>query len=369
MILRRIILSLSLIASALFIFSCEGDDEGGNGSSNKPKARGAIGEILVVIDSTKWQGPAGEAVREVFQEDIKGIMRSERLFSVRRVDPRSITRMLKLANNIVYVTSFDDRSGGSQKINQQFNEESRQMVADDPTMFMLRSKDEFAVGQEVLYLFGTTENDLIRNLRENKSKLQNLFQVRERERLGRTILKRKSGELSRLGQDKFDINLNIPASYQLVKDENNFIWARQPTPTADRPDISLFFYQTDYKSEDQLFPENLVEFRNSITRNHIFGDPNNRESYLVTERREEPPLFNNFNIQGNYAVEMRGSWRTNTYSMGGSFLSYIVVDEKKGKIYYMEGFVYYPNEAHRESLREIETILLATEFPNVEEAD
>jgi hypothetical protein len=28
----------------------------------------------------------------------------------------------------------------------------------------------------------------------------------------------------------------------------------------------------------------------------------------------------------------------------------------------MEGFVYYPNEAHREAIREIETILLATDL-------
>jgi hypothetical protein len=59
---------------------------------------------------------------------------------------------------------------------------------------------------------------------------------------------------------------------------------------------------------------------------------------------------------------MRGSWRTNNLSMGGSFLSYTVVDEAKGKIFYMEGFVYYPNEAHRASLREIETILQASKF-------
>jgi hypothetical protein len=368
MSLKQIPFIFLFLLSAALMISCGENSIGGDGSSNKPKARGAIGEILVVIDSTKWQGPVGDAIKEVFQEDVAGIMRPENLFTIRRVDPRSITRMLKMATNIVYVTSFDDRKGGSNKINQQFDEEARQIVAEDPSRFMLRSKDEFAVGQEVLYLFGSTEDDLIRNLRENKSRLQNLFQVRERERLGNNILKRRSGAVHRLGQDKFDLDITVPASYQLVKDENNFLWVRQPTPTADRPDISLFFYETDYKSEDQLFPENLVEFRNSITRNHIFGDPNNRESYLVTERREEPPVFKTFSVKDHYAVEMRGSWRTNTFSMGGSFLSYTIVDEDRGKIYYMEGFVYYPNEAHRESLREIETILLATEFP-VEQAD
>jgi len=40
------------------------------------------------------------------------------------------------------------------------------------------------------------------------------------------------------------------------------------------------------------------------------------------------------------------------------------VDEKTGQLYYMEGFLYYPSEEHAPSLREIETILMATKFPD-----
>ena len=361
MSVKHILFLFLFLLSSVFMISCNGD---GNATSNMPKARGATGEILLVIDSTKWQGPVGDALKDVFHAEVPGIMRPERLFTVNRVDPRTITRMLKMSHNIIYVTTFDDRKGGSQRINAQFEESSKELVANDPTKYMLRSKDEFAAGQEVLYLFGTTESELIQNLRDNKNKLQNIFQVRERERLSRALLQRKSGTAANLGKENFGIDLKLPASYQLVKEEPNFLWFRQPTPTMDRADISLFFYEMDYKSEDQLFPENLVELRNRITKSHIFGDPSNPESFVVTERREEPPVFNTFNIQNHYAVEMRGSWRTNNMSMGGSFLSYTVVDEDRGKIYYMEGFLYYPNEAHREPLREIESILLATEIPS-----
>jgi len=46
-------------------------------------------------------------------------------------------------------------------------------------------------------------------------------------------------------------------------------------------------------------------------------------------------------------------------------LAYTIVDEKTGRLYYMEGFVFYPNEAHRESIREVEAILQATKtIPN-----
>ena len=49
------------------------------------------------------------------------------------------------------------------------------------------------------------------------------------------------------------------------------------------------------------------------------------------------------------------------------FPGQVMVDEEKGRLYYMEGFVYYPNEVHREALREIETILLKTDISYSEE--
>jgi hypothetical protein len=81
----------------------------------------------------------------------------------------------------------------------------------------------------------------------------------------------------------------------------------------------------------------------------------------VVEDIEPEPVFTNSRINDKFAVEIRGGWKTYNMSMGGSFLAYVVLDPEKGKLYYMEGFVYYPNEAHREPIREIETILQATE--------
>jgi hypothetical protein len=362
-LMKKILTLTSILAVFLLlgtISACDSNEEEGS-SSTKPKARGAIGEIILAIDSAKWQGPVGEALKEVFMEDQKGLIRDEYIFDVRKVDPRGMTRILKMATNIVYVTTFDDRSSASQNINATFTKEAKEKAAADPSLYMLRSKDEFAQGQEVVYLFGKDEQTLIKNIRENKTRLQNLFQVRERGRLEKILLSRKNSAAKVAGRD-LGLEVNVPASYQIAKAENNFLWLRQPTPRTDKPDISLFFFSTDYTSEDQVFPENVIALRESITKQHIFGDPNNRNSYIITERVDPSPAFSNFKINDNFAVEIRGGWKTNNLSMGGSFLGYLWVDNTLGKMYYMEGFVYYPNEAHREAIREIETILLATEL-------
>lgn len=349
---------MTFIIASFGFWSCQGDEESQN--STKPKARGAIGEIILAIDSAKWEGPLGQTLKEVFLEDVSGLIRDESMFDVRKVDPRAMTRILKMATNIVYVTTFDDKRAASQNINAQFSKEAKEKAANDPSLYLLRAADEFAVGQEVLYLFGNNEKELIQNLRANKQKIQNLFQVRERGRLNKLLLNRKSSA-ARVAGEKLGLSINVPASYQIVKAENDFLWLRQPTPRSDRPDISMFFYEMDYISEDQVFPQSILELREKITKMHIYGNPSNRNSYLITERVDPTPVFSNFKINNNFAVEIRGGWKTKNLSMGGSFLAYVIVDDKKGKLYYMEGFVYYPNEAHRESIREIETVLLATE--------
>jgi hypothetical protein len=359
-------LLLYIIAFPLFLFfSCEDAGEGGGTStskSNLPKARGALGEIILVIDSAMYAGPVGNEIKEIFEEDIRGIIRAEPLFNIKKVDPRSLTRILKMAANMVYVTTFDDAGAGSRAINSQFTEASKQMALEDPSLYMLRSKDEFAIGQEVLYLFGNNKEELINNLRKNKTGIQNLFIGKERDRIGSALFSRKNSAATVMGREKMGISLNLPASYQFVQEDDDFMWFRQPTPRTSKPDISLFFYQTEYTDENQVFPENIIALRNEITKSRIFGDPDKPSSYIVTETIE-PPVFNTVTLDGNYAVEMRGAWKTSNLSMGGSFLSYTVVDSENGKLYYLEGFVYYPNEAHRSSLREIETILLATEIP------
>jgi hypothetical protein len=340
----------------LLTYSC---GEGTSSNSSKPKAKGDIGEIVLAIDSTKWAGPVGDELRAIFEADLPGMMRSEAIFKVHRVDPRAMTRMLKMYTNLIFVTTFDDKRGGSQVINAQFTPESKAKAAADPSIYSLRQVDEYAKGQEVLYLFGNNEQELIANLRKNGAQLQNLIEVRERERLAKPLMARKNAAAQNDARKNLGIEINPPVSYQIAKSEPGFLWLRQPSPTDKRPDISLYFYETDYKNEDQTFPQNILALRDSVVGKHVFADPEDPASFMTSEK-QIPPAFRNMVINDNFTVEIRGTWKTNNMSMGGTYLGYLMIDEKKGKLYYMEGFVYFPNEIHRDALREIQAVLLNT---------
>jgi hypothetical protein len=349
---------LYLVVASAMIFSCS-EETKEKMSGTKPKAKGSIGEIVLAIDSTKWAGPVGEELRSIFEADLPGMLRSEAMFKVHRVDPRAMTRMLKMYTNLIYVTTFDDKGGGSQVINAQFSKESKEKASADPSLYSLRMEDEYAQGQEVLYLFGNNEQELISNLKKNKDRLQNLFEVRERGRLEKGLLARKNAEAQSEAKKNLGIEIMPPVSYQIAKSQEDFLWLRQPTPTEKRPDISIYFYESTYQNESQTFPENILALRDSISGKHIFGDPDDPRSFMTSEK-QIPPSFRNMVINDNFTVEIRGTWKTNNLSMGGTYLGYLMIDEKKGKLYYMEGFVYFPNEIHRDALREIQTILLKT---------
>jgi len=355
----KAIQTLLLVLTSVLILSCSQEAKN-RMSSAKPKAKGSIGEIILAIDSTKWAGPVGEELREIFEADLPGMIRSEPMFKVHRVDPRAMTRMLKMYTNLIYVTTFDDKRGGSQVINAQFSKESKDKASADPSIYSLRMEDEYAAGQEVLYLFGNNEQELIANLKKHKDQLQNLFEVRERGRLEKGLLARKNSEAQNEARINLGIEINPPVSYKIAKSEKGFLWLRQPTPTERRPDISVYFYEGDYRNEEQTFPENILKLRDSIASQHIFGDPEDPQSFMTSEK-QIPPSFRNMVINDNFTVEIRGTWKTNNLSMGGTYLGYLMIDEKKGKLYYMEGFVYFPNEVHRDALREIQTILLNTD--------
>lgn len=352
----KIIYLLLVILFGALTISC---GEGEGFSSAKPKSKGTIGEIVLAIDSTKWVGPVGEELRSIFMADIPGMLRSEPLFKVHRVDPRAMTRMLKMYTNLIYVTTFDDKKGGSQAINAQFTQESKDKAAADPSLYSLRMEDEFAQGQEVLYLYGNNEEELIVNLRKHKDQLQNLFEVRERERLGKALFARLNAAAQKEANKTLGIDIMPPVSYQIAKIAPSFLWLRQPAGSDRRPDISVFYYETDYTNETQTFPQSILSLRDSIAGQHIFADPEDLNSFMTSEK-QIPPAFRNLVINDNFTVEIRGTWKTNNLSMGGTYLGYLMIDQKKGKLYYMEGFVYFPNELHGDALREIQTVLLNT---------
>ena len=315
--------------------------------------------MYVVMDSVQWKGPLGQVVDSLFSADMEGLPRPEAIFNMKWIDPRRLNFVLKERRNLIFAMTLDSKEQGAVIVRRLFTPASLDKIKTEPDLYLETKTNLFADGQEVMFLFGTTEQELISNIRRDGRKLVDYFNRKESDRLEKSLF--KTGQLKGATdwlEKNMGVTMKIPFGYKLVQNEPTFLWARQINP---RDDKDIFLAVTNYTSVDQFKKENLIAFRDSICHKYLFEDPDLPDSYLITETTIPfiPVLARQVTFDGHYAVEMRGLWRTNNKSMGGPFLAYAIADEKAGKFYYIEGFTFSPSKSQREIVRELETILMS----------
>lgn len=335
----------------LLFWSC------GDNKENLPPASGRSGDMYLIMDSTQWNGPLGATLDSLFQIEMEGLPRPEPIFHMRWIDPHKLNFVLKQRRNLIFAVTLDSRSTGANILRGYFTPESLQKIRTDSNAYVLTMPDLYAKGQEVMYLFGNTEKELINNIRTKGHLLIDFFNRKEKERLSVSLY--KSGQITGVSdwlQKNMDCDIKIPFGYKLVINNDEFLWMRQINVADDK---DIFIASTPYHSQDQFQKENLIALRDEFCKKYLFEDPEVANSYLITETRIPyiPVTTREVSLSGNYAVEMRGLWRANNFSMGGPFVGYALVDEPKGKFYYIEGFTFSPSKDQREIMRELETIL------------
>lgn len=329
---------------------------------NLPKAKGMPGEIVMVMDSAEWEGELGNAVRSVFQQTVPELPRDEPMFDVNYIDPRNFQSIFTTAKNIVFVTVLQSNNPGNRKLKTFFTKESLEKIAQDSSIFMFPKEDEFARGQQILHLFGETEDQLIENLASHREQIQDFFNEVVQKRTYETLYSGKpvAGIMNRI-KEKFGVEIKVPYGYEIAMDEDEFIWVRNFTPQIDK---NFFISYVDYTSQDQFSLDSLISIRERIVKPYVLYKPEDPESYMVTETQYQDVLRKEVNFDGHYAVQLKGLWKLNKFTMGGPFVSYAMVDESTNRLYYIEGFLYSPGIDQRENMRELNVILNTFKLPS-----
>ncbi|MGK7390922.1 MAG: DUF4837 family protein [Candidatus Cyclobacteriaceae bacterium M2_1C_046] len=355
--MNKYIIFLLPLTILLFLGCDSGNGDGGTDKGLQRQATGRAGEVILVMDSALYSDTVGRALRSVMLSEVAGLPREEPYFNMSQVEPEDLNNVLKSVSNLIFVMTLDDKSPGTKRVRSYFTESSLNRIENEPDLFMFSAKDVYAKGQQVLYLFSKTSDQLATKIMENEEQIRSIFNVRERERLEKGLFKSKAlkGISDALVKDH-DFYLKIPFGYKMAANDDKFVWFRQMN---DDNDKNIFVTYRPYVSEEQFSKEQIIQFRDSIARKKLFEDPAVPDTYIITETGVpfKPVVTKEVNFNGLYAVETRGLWRTRTASMGGPFLSYVVVDEKLGRLYYLEGFVFSPGKSQREFMRELEVIL------------
>jgi hypothetical protein len=257
----------------------------------------------------------------------------------------------------VYIFTLDDNTSGSRIIREGFTKETLERIERDTSFYFVNTQNEFSRGQEVVYLFSDTKENLIKRLQKDGDKIQDFFNNIEKRRTLTDIYKTKSTiGITNVLSEKYGFELRFPVGYKIADQRDDFAWVRLMQPEIDN---SVFVSWKPYESEYQLLPDSLIAWRDAIAKQYLFEDPDNPESYVVTETTIPflPVKARQISVNNNFVMQLKGLWKTNNKTMGGPFVSNAFVDQKKGLLYYVEGFTFSPARKQRETIRELEAIL------------
>jgi len=169
----------------------------------------------------------------------------------------------------------------------------------------------------------------------------------------------KDNKIVKKLSDIYKLSMIVPEGYIFAVCNENFCWMRKETKYWGQ---SILIYIQDYTDTSLLLNKNIVSLRNKMTRRYVFGSMDS--SYMVVDEKYIPTQSEYYDFAGHFSIKTQGIWKMVGDFMGGPFVSYSILDEKRNRIITVDGFLYAPTDDKRDLLRQIEAILLSTKIIN-----
>ncbi len=325
-------------------------------------SRGDVNELLLIMDSAKWNGALGEQIKAILQRPVNGLTTEEPQFDIRWIDPLRLNDLLKSHHCQFYVTSLESKSAATNRLKSLYSEKSLQKLKESDKVFYLPLKNKFAKPQHIVQLFGRTDAELINNLKKHDKRiLKDVEDHMRNEAYRETFKKKRAKGVEKTLSELYGFNNLIPYGYDLARhekvDDKCMAFVRNVSPNLD---YNLLLYKEDYTNEAQADSSYLLTLIDSVGKNFLY-DVDKPELYVQREVLV-PTSFKRVDFNGKYAWEARGWWETSLPSMGGAYVAYLVVDDKSSKVHLLMGFLYAPNKTKRNRLQQLETTIWQTKF-------
>lgn len=300
-----------------------------------PSASGRPYEVLVVVDDSLWQRPAGRALFDVLDTDIPGLPQPERSFRISQTDPKRFNQILNIFRNIIIV-DIDKK---------QYTQTTYKY-----------SRDVFAHPQVVMKIQSPSEEDFAAFVKKNSVTIIDFFVKIEMNRLADELEKKHSTVASQLAQEIFGCQLWAPAEMKSYKKGKDFFWVSSNSATSM---VNMCMYSYPYEGPSTFNKRYVLAKRDSIMKANIPGSKPNMYMATDTLCTAVRPLT----IKGQYAMEIRGLWEMENDGMGGPFVSHSRVDTASNRVIVVEGFVFAPEKMKRGLIRRVEGALYTLCLP------
>lgn len=333
--MKRLTTYACLLVTLFTLASC---DEGGT-SLLTPASSGRPYEMLVVMDDSVWNRPAGRALFDALDTDVPGLPQSERSFRIMQINDKQMNNTFALFRNIIIP-----------KIDRMYTQVKFKF-----------SRDVKASPQMVMTIQAPNEQAFAEYVGKHKQTIVDFFTRAEMNRQVKLLEKEHSPLVEQIVKDSFQCIVHVPADLENYKRGRNFLWA---TTNRERDDLSFVIYTYPFIDKNTFTLDYFIHKRDSFMKANLPGPLDG--SYMATNK--EFIISQDIAVRGKYAQEVKGLWDMKGAVMGGPFVSHVRVDEKNQRVIVAEAFVYSPGRKKRDIMRRMEAALYTLQLPDELEA-
>ena len=320
--------TLSLLFLAISIFSCNEIT-----TVSQQSSTGGVNEMLVVTNHVQqWDGEIGDSIRSNFTREMLLLPIPEPQLKLVNIHESSIGKPIFKKHHNIFIVNIDPK------------------ITD---AFIESKKDLWAKPQVIIKINAPNIHEFLVSFEEIRENAFDLYTENERARISTSYSSKfKNANIGNALKKNFHLNMNIPKGFSIAFMDTTKTWIRKET-AANSMDILI--YVQDYKSTNDFLPHKIKQRRNKFTSLNIPGSVTG--SYQLISDEYIDPVFNEISFNELFAVETRGLWRVENDFMGGPFISYTFVDEKRKKLITIDGFMYAPKQKKAILMRELEAML------------
>ncbi len=321
-----------------------------------PNALGVTNEIVVIADDDIWEGPIGDTIRYYYGAAYPIMPQPEPMFDLRHFTPTELNsdRLRKELRTYLFVGDLSNTdSPTSRFIAEDIGQENVRRSREDEKYFSSIGRERWASGQLLVYVFANSEEKLKSNIIRSYSGVAKLVNQHDKPQIEAAVyLEGQQYKAIQSLREKFGIELKVPGDYVTAIEEDNFIWMKKDTRELTS---NLMITRVPYTSRDQFSKEALIALQDSLGQKYISSTI--RGSFMKTNDVDLPVFLYEKQIQGHYAVEARGIWEMYNDYMGGPFTTYLILDEPKNEIIFIQGFLFAPGKRKRKFVQHLEHIV------------
>ncbi|MCD6098037.1 DUF4837 family protein [bacterium] len=324
---------LSILSFALLAIGCSG---------YKPDAIGSYNELITfgdraTVDSVK------PALIDVWCRTIR-TPQEEKLYRIICKKPEEFKHYKKYRNLLLI-----GRIGAYDPISRMVTEALDSAALEEARLgisYIFTKQDIWARGQLVIFLVSPDANLLSANLIHDRRELFRYLDQSVNERLSEWLYDKVQGmgeqfEIEDSLKKLFGYSIRIPRNFYIETLSDNFVWLR-----ALSPDRWVFIWFTE-KPPDSMSIKWWRETRDSLCALYYEGD-------IVVAGTEQ--LEQTEGLGDNPVYKIRSLWKNPHSLLGGPILSYILHDERTGRLYIIDCALFAAGTRKEPYLRHLQII-------------